>query len=78
MCIGINPLQVDVGRKKSKADARYSLTSACLGLCLSFKMIRATAPFLMLIESSVILSPTKHPAPVKVSAIDSGAVNVMN
>ena len=32
MFIDMNPLEVDVGRKKRKADARYSLTSACLGL----------------------------------------------
>ncbi len=44
MSFDMNPLEVDVGRKKNKADARYSLTSACLGHCLFFKMIRATAP----------------------------------
>ena len=32
MFIDMNPLEVDVGRKKRKADARYSLTSACFGL----------------------------------------------
>ena len=31
MFIDMNPLEVDVGRKKRKADARYSLTSACFG-----------------------------------------------
>ena len=31
MFIEMNPLEVDVGRKKRKADARYSLTSVFLG-----------------------------------------------
>ena len=44
MFIDMNPLEVDVGRKKRKADARYSLTSAFLGHYLFRKMIRATAP----------------------------------
>ena len=44
MCFDMNSLEVDVGRKKNKADAHYSLTSACLGALLILQNDSCNSP----------------------------------